>query len=751
MHLPTTSCSRTPTYRCRSSATVVLLLLISSAAFAADWPYWRGPEYNGISRETGLIDDWDPAGGEGSNVLWQSKELGGISTPIVLGGKLYTIVRSEPRTPREGEKVVCVDAATGRLIWEHRFNVYLSDVPDTRVGWSSCVADVETGRIYALGVCGLFHCLDGETGEVIWSVPLHEKFGLLSTYGGRTNFPVICEDLVIISGVIIGWGDMAKPCHRFMAFDKSSGEMVWFQGTQLLPEDTTYSAPSLAVIAGQKALVFGSGDGAVWAFQPRTGKPIWEYRFSRRGLNVAPLVVGDLVYSSHSEENVFGTMMGSVVCIDGDGQGDITNSGEVWKVDEIMAGKSSPIAVNNQLFVFDDRAKLHVFDAETGDRIGDRINLGNMMRASPLFADGKIYSLTAGGQWHISRPDPDEGAKIVRKGRLPRGEECIASPICADGRIYVQTTGCLYCLADPSKTPGSVPPPEMPAEDDVTLDQTPAQLQVVPCELLLEPGASQTFTARLFNQKGQFLQNAAATFQVSGEGQISADGRFVADPQAKHTAATITATAAGISGQARVRIIPPLPWKFDFEDISLAPRTSLGEPPISWVGCRYRHVIRRVDGNNVMVKVTTIPKGTRSRAWFGQPELHDYTIQADVRGATDNGKMPDIGLIAQGYAIDLQGANQVLQIRSWVPQLRMASTIPFDWSPDTWYRMKFRVETRDDKALLFGKVWPLEDQEPTDWSITAEDTSPNLAGSPGLYGNAKDAEIFLDNIVVTEN
>ncbi len=152
-----------------------------------------------------------------------------------------------------------------------------------------------------------------------------------------------------------------------------------------------------------------------------------------------------------------------------------------------------------------------------------------------------------------------------------------------------------------------------------------------------------------------------------------------------------------------------------------------------------------------MVKITTIPKGTRSRGWFGHSDLQDYTIQADVRGAVTNDKMPDIGLIAQGYTLDLQGISQRLQIRSWVPQLRMASTINFDWQPGTWYTMKLRAESRGDKAVLKGKVWPRDEAEPETWTIEAEDESPNRSGSPGLFGNAKDAEIYLDNILVTPN
>jgi hypothetical protein len=173
------------------------------------------------------------------------------------------------------------------------------------------------------------------------------------------------------------------------------------------------------------------------------------------------------------------------------------------------------------------------------------------------------------------------------------------------------------------------------------------------------------------------------------------------------------------------------------------------------VGARYRHQPRDVDGEQVMVKASTIPKGARSRAWMGHPDMHDYTIEADVRGDVQNNKLPDIGLIAQRYTLDLMGAYQQLQIRSWVPVMRMAKSVDFPWSPNVWYRMKFRAEIEDadgkQRAVLRGKVWPRDQAEPDVWTIEAIDESPNLNGSPGLYGNAKDAELYLDNIKVYAN
>ena len=85
----------TMTYRSFLTSLVILLLAFvidckdSLGADARDWIYWRGPESNGVSRETGLIDNWDPAGGEGSNVLWKRPDCGSRSTPIVMNGKVY--------------------------------------------------------------------------------------------------------------------------------------------------------------------------------------------------------------------------------------------------------------------------------------------------------------------------------------------------------------------------------------------------------------------------------------------------------------------------------------------------------------------------------------------------------------------------------------------------------------------------------------------------------------------------------------
>ena len=131
--------------------------------------------------------------------------------------------------------------------------------------------------------------------------------------------------------------------------------------------------------------------------------------------------------------------------------------------------------------------------------------------------------------------------------------------------------------------------------------------------------------------------------------------------------------------------------------------------------------------------------------------FHDYTIQADVYAYEHDGKMPDIGIIGQRYTFDMRGAGQQYQIRTWPPQLRMAETAPIDWEPYKWYTMKMRTSVENGKAVLRGKVWPRDEDEPEGWMLQASDVSPNVMGSPGLFGNARDAELFIDNLKVWPN
>src|SRR5206468_9690965 len=322
-------------------------------------------------------------------------------------------------------------------------------------------------------------------------------------------------DLVILGSVIVSWGDMAVPAHRFMAFDKKTGHFRWIASTRLRPPDTIYSAPVLATIGGQQLLISGASDGWLYALQPRTGKFVWEYQLSRRGLNVSPTVDGDVVYTGHSEENITGTKVGAVVAVNGAGKDNITKTGEIWKELEIADGKSSILKVDDRLYCPDDGGKLYVLNAKDGSLVGRRINLGTINFASPVYADGKIYYVEKNGRWYVMTPDKSQGVARFERGKsmgnFPGSpqEECWASPVISHGKLYILTTNALYCFEDTSKKHAANERPAAAKEAAAADDQKPAQLVIVPCELLVSPGDKHQFKVRTYNSHGQLLKETS--------------------------------------------------------------------------------------------------------------------------------------------------------------------------------------------------------------------------------------------------
>ncbi|MCA9132367.1 MAG: PQQ-like beta-propeller repeat protein [Planctomycetales bacterium] len=730
--------------RAAGIAVCALLCVFAADAFAVepvDWHQWRGPEANGISREKNLPTTWSP---KGENVLWSKEEYATRSTPIVNDGKLYIVTRYKPETTEEGEQLVCLDANTGELIWREAHNVFLSDAPAERVGWSSPIADPSTGNIYWLGLGCQFLCLNGETGEIIWEHALSEEYGMLSTYGGRTNFPIVFDDLVIISGVMTQWGEHAIPAHRFIGFDKRTGAAVWFEITRPKPEDTTYSTPFLTVFDGQAAMVFGGGDGSMYALQPRTGQLIWKYDCSNRGINTPPLVVDGSVYCGHREQNSADTrVLGAIFAINGDkAKGEIPEEELKWKLPGRSVEGSQPLLVDGRLYVIEDGGTLVVINPDNGEIIQEK-KVGRRP-GSLVYGDGKLYVCEQTGNFWVLEPSED-GVKEVTRVRMKSGEEILAAPIISQGKIYLATTKALYCIGKEGSTPSSDPLPAKPQEKPKNDDPEIAHLQIAPVEAMLAPTQSTPYQVRAYNARGQFLKVVDAEFSVEGGGEITADGMYTAPSDNAHAAVKITATVGELSSTARARVIPPLPWSFDFSDKQV---------PVTWIGANYRHQAKEIDGEPLLVKVSTIPKGTRSQSWMGWTTLHDYTIQADVKSTTnaDNNRRADMGLINQRYTLDLMDRGQ-LQIRSWSPrlELRFAKTVPFEWEADQWYTLTFQSENHDGQVTLRGKAWKRGEAEPQEWTVEGTDAVPNRSGSPGLFGNATMAEYYIDNIKVYPN
>lgn len=725
----------------RSTGTLALLALLATLTVtslaAEEWTSWRGPHQNGYSPQTGLIESWSP---EGENLIWRQDFIA-RSTPVVMGGRVFVNGRAGEGI-HEQAVVAAFDAETGEPLWENRYTLYLTTVAFNRVGWASLTGDPETGYIYAQLVSGLFLCLDS-AGEVVWSRSLKEEHGRFEGYGGRTASAVIDEDQVILNMINGSWGNQGPPRHRYYAFDKRTGAVRWMSTPGGAVHDrNTQSTPIITVINGQRLLIGGSADGGIYALQARTGKKVWEFALSKRGINVSPVVDDQgRVFISHSEENLDEGTLGRVVAIDGTGSGDITESHELWRWNLNQAGFPSPALHDGRLYVVNNSGNLAAVDAATGE-VKWELSIGTVGKASPVWADGKIYAGETNGHFSIIQPG-DSSADLLSRHELkvPEGRyaELYGSPAIAYGRIYFTTEGGLYCLGDKDAPFEATVSPLPSRGDEAAPAEAPATLLVVPAEITVEPGESHEFQVFAYDALGRPLGEVEASWSLKGIEAELTDGAIRIAADSSFQTGALVATNADLTAEARVRVFPPLPWSEDFTDGKRG----------YWIGGG-RYDIAEDEGESILIKPVAERGLLRSPLLLGPPSLGNYTIQADVRATQKGRRRSDAGLINSGYILDLAGIHQRLQIRSWSAQLRVEETVDFEFEMDQWYTMKLRVESGADMATIRGKVWPRGADEPADWTVTVEDPHPIRNGSPGLLGYSPSV-VSYDNVRIESN
>jgi hypothetical protein len=626
-----------------------------------------------------------------------------------------------------------------------------------------------------------------------------EEFGMISTFGGRTPSPAIDEDQVFIAGVAFGWGDNARSQYRVFALDKNTGELHWTSGTGGLPVDSPYQTPVITVIEGQRQLVVASGDGGVYGFQPRTGKKLWGHQVSKRGINASPLVDGTRVYVCTGEVNIDNSYSGTVRCIDVAGAPPVPK--ELWRQDGIEAGFASPTIADGVVYVFDNKGKVHALDAMTGKPQWKRpYSAGTIGKASLVYGGGKLYVCEANGRVSILKIEKgQEKPQVLSREEISgnaqeSGREFMifGSVAIANGRVYLVSAEQIYCIGPKEAKAQDGPLPETAKESNGGVAKL-AQVLVTPADVVLHPGEKKKFAFKLFDTMGRPMpgvagsvdwsigqltlpppprpaaatQAAAAATATTGptkvgnlKGAVSSDGTFTAEV-GPHQGGGVFVRIGDVTGFARVRVMPPLPWKFDF---SPAP---VGTPPLTWIGAGGKFAVTELQDNKVLTKTPIVDLYYRARTNFGTPDMTGYTIQADVRsGFKEMGgqrHIPDPGVINQRYMLMLYGNHQRLQIHTWSGALAteqsnasgLQRTVPFKWEPDKWYTMKLRVEQTGDKAIARGKLWPAGTSEPDAWTIELEDPLPNKSGNPGLFGHSLvtpyKSEIHYDNILVTPN
>ncbi len=246
------------------------------------WPQWGGPRGNFTSEAKGLANTW---AAEGPKQLW-SRPLGeGHSSIISDGARLYTMYRPPTgvRNNWKGEEVViALDPAAGKTIWEYKFPASLETMNFSRGAGPHATPLLVGNRLFAAATDKQFFALDKQSGKVIWShnfvkeydaPPNQMKYAIKPGYAPS---PLAYKDTVI---AMVG-----GPGQGVVAFRQADGRVVWRSGEF---SDIAPASPLLITLDGQEQLVATSADG-VHAFEPGTGKPLWEHLFpTKAGVNIS--------------------------------------------------------------------------------------------------------------------------------------------------------------------------------------------------------------------------------------------------------------------------------------------------------------------------------------------------------------------------------------------------------------------------------------------------------------------------------
>jgi outer membrane protein assembly factor BamB len=269
---------------------------VAAVTRADDWPQWMGPGRDNVWREEGVIERF-PVGGP--KVLWRTPIAGGYAGAAVAGGRVFVtdyvtdadVKQSnfERKTSTGTERVLCLDEATGKILWKHEDPVtYTISYP----AGPRCTPTVDGDRVYTLGAEGNLLCLAVADGRVIWSRDLRADYATKAALWGYASHPLIDGDrLICVAGTSVA---------HAVALDKRTGKEVWRAGTA--PEQG-YSPPTVIEHAGLRQLVFMKPDG-IYAVEPETGKLIWEaaYGADNGSIIMAPVKVGEHLYVGGFQE-----------------------------------------------------------------------------------------------------------------------------------------------------------------------------------------------------------------------------------------------------------------------------------------------------------------------------------------------------------------------------------------------------------------------------------------------------------------
>jgi outer membrane protein assembly factor BamB len=440
-----------------------------------------------LGARTELAGSWDVE--TGRNVLWTAR-LGSqaYARPVVAGGKIFLGTNNDPpRDPAiQGDRgvLLALRESDGGFLWQAVSGKLASDQDFPQIGVCSSPL-VEGDRLFYVSNRGELVALDTEgfrdgendgpfrgeaaaspaEADVVWKLDLRGELGVVPRFASASS-PASYGDLVFVNtgnGVGRDGKVPAPKAPSFLAVDQRTGKVAWSDaspGHGLLGGQ--WSSPAVGVVAGTPQVVFGGGDGWLYAFHAMTGEPLWRFDGNAgaapeaRGYFVAtPVFLGDKVLVGIGRDPQDGAGPGRFWALDATRRGDITATGVLWRYDKLGRTLSTAAAAAGLVFIADFGGILHCLDLETGRPLWTHDLLAEVW-GSPLVADGRVFVVDQDGEVEILRA----GRRREVLGTVSLNEASSATPVAAGGVLYLTTASRLFAIAPDGKTNAAEPPGE---------------------------------------------------------------------------------------------------------------------------------------------------------------------------------------------------------------------------------------------------------------------------------------------------
>lgn len=391
-------------------AVVASNLLVS----AADWPSWRGPDRNGISRETDWSSDW---GAAGPTRLWTANVGIGFSSVAVAEGRVFTSGWADGQ-----DTVRCLDAATGKVLWTHSYPEVLGN--KMYEGGPNATPVVEGDRVFTVSKTGHSFCFEAGTGKVRWEVDLGSQIGAKLSDWGVSGSPVLAD----VNTVLIAYGPAG------VALDAGTGRLLWNSGKG---KDMTFAAPVIAEFDGQRAALLFMSEQLV-AVDPKDGRKLWASKFGQgyRTHCSDPLVVGDRVFISSGDDG------GELLKVSG------KSAERIWKNKNLSTFTGTAVLLDGMLYGHETAGykganqELRCVDLGTGSVKWGEKGFG---QGSIIAAGDRLIVLSDKGELSVVRANPAKFELLAKSQVI--GGKCWTGPVLSNGQIYVRNAkGELVCL-----------------------------------------------------------------------------------------------------------------------------------------------------------------------------------------------------------------------------------------------------------------------------------------------------------------